>query len=74
MKKAEKKKTLHLPSLEEMKAEHGNGNGKGVVCPKCRCVQFSRVETTRPTEGGYITRYRVCRNSSCGHKWATLER
>jgi hypothetical protein len=48
---------------------------KGLVCPACRCVQFSTSgkSVTRTLRMiGAIRRERICRN--CQHVWWTVER
>jgi|GEM_PF-4586280 len=45
-------------TLEEMRG----GGGKGMTCPKCKCLQFADKTAVR---------YRKCRN--CGHEFKTRE-
>jgi predicted RNA-binding Zn-ribbon protein involved in translation (DUF1610 family) len=67
--KPQKPTPLALPTLAELRGE----SPKGVICPRCGAVQFSRVETTRPQAGGVVIRHRVCRNSACKFRWETRE-
>ena len=60
--------------IGEMLAASNQGESKGIVCPKCGCLQFrdgKNVRNTVPEDGG-VRRYRVCR--VCGKVWTTHER
>lgn len=56
------------------RSNQGEEKSIGIVCPKCKCVQFgegTHVRNTRRIAGG-IRRYRACR--ACGKVWTTTER
>lgn len=62
-------------SLAQFAAEARlSGDGMGIACPRCGCVQFrdgQNVRNTRKIKGG-VKRYRACR--ACGKVWTTFER
>lgn len=61
------------PHAAQVQAETGRAGaqaGKGMKCPKCRCLNFSEVLDTRPGDDSK-TRRRICR--ACGYVFRTCE-
>lgn len=42
------------------------------ACPQCR-VFDSKVRMTRRLRGGWVKRWRQCKDEACAEKWVTVE-